>query len=133
MLRGDLPAAVTPTCPTASAPTPAKRLPHRAHAAHPAHDDRRRARLRRIDHTRAAPPGTPPGAGLRQRAGSAVPAGLGRARMFHDFAARPRQTLGARAPVLVRGGVLAGSAVHARLVRSAVVEIWEREGKTTVG
>lgn len=122
MLRGDLPAAVTPTCPTASAPTPAKGLPHRAHAAHPAHDDRRRTALRRLT-TRTSPPGAPTGAGLRQRAGSAVPAGLGRARMFHDFAARPRQTLGARAPVLVRGGVLAGSAVHARLVRSAVVEI----------
>lgn len=54
---------------------------------------------------------------------AAVFARLRGARMLDDLAPHSRESFGARAPKLVRCGVLASPAVHARLMRPAVVQI----------
>lgn len=66
----------------------------------------------------------------RERA-LAVHAGLRRARVVHALAVRAREALRAPAQVLVRRGVLTRAAVLARLVRAAVVQIWDTSCELT--
>lgn len=64
--------------------------------------------------------------GRRRQRARAVRARLRRARVVHALAVHAREALRARAQVLVRCGVLAGAAVLAGFMRTAVVEICSR-------
>lgn len=56
-----------------------------------------------------------------ERACAAVAAGLCGARMLHNLALLPRQSLGACAAILIRCGVLAGAAMLAGFMGAAVI------------
>lgn len=65
----------------------------------------------------------------RLQASATVGAGRRDARVHHNFALGARKAFGARAQVLVGGGVTAGAAIRARFVGTAVIQIWKKKKK----